>query len=70
MADVVRCSACGSTKVARIKRRGVDHFFRLFGRYPFKCQSCSARFRAAQQRSKASLTQAVPQPAAAGRKRY
>jgi DNA-directed RNA polymerase subunit RPC12/RpoP len=69
MADQVTCPACESKRVARIKRRGLDNFFRLFGRYPFKCESCSARFRAPHQSSKSRLTQPLPQPAY-GRKRY
>lgn len=67
MADQVTCPACASKRVARIKRRGFDNFFRLFGRYPFKCQSCSARFRAPHHRSKSDLAQVVP---TLERKRY
>ena len=46
MPDQVRCPACHSAHVARLRRRLFDRFLSFLSLYPFKCESCNRRFRA------------------------
>lgn len=46
MSDQVRCPACHSAKVVRLRRRLLDRLLSFLGLYPFKCDSCSHHFRA------------------------
>jgi hypothetical protein len=39
------CPKCGSTDIRRSRNEGFwAAFFQVFGRWPFRCRSCRARF--------------------------
>jgi hypothetical protein len=41
----ISCPKCGSSDVRRSQSEGaLAAFFRIFGRWPFRCRSCRARF--------------------------
>jgi len=41
----ITCPKCGSTDIRRSRNDGFwAAFFQVFGRWPFRCRSCRARF--------------------------
>ena len=41
----IQCPACKGTSLRRSHRANLaERFYSLFGRYPYRCQSCQSRF--------------------------
>jgi len=61
------CLHCGSILVAPSSRREWhDGLFRIIGRKPYRCQTCSTRFFAGPGTSEATPAQDAPQPPPTG----